>query len=70
MYSDDQRRAGYGRGFTLSDHADWPGLLRSIEDTGAKRVIAMHGDTSYLLAHLNAQGIAAEEISIKDTPPR
>lgn len=31
------------RGFVLSDHADWPGLLRTVEKTGARRVLATHG---------------------------
>jgi hypothetical protein len=28
-----RRRKGYDRGFVLSDHADWPGLLRTIEES-------------------------------------
>lgn len=31
------------RGFVLSDHADWPGLLRTVDKTGARRVLATHG---------------------------
>lgn len=53
----------YGRGFTLSDHVDWPGLLRTIEETGATRVLAMHGKTETLIAHLTARGIAATELA-------
>ena len=30
-------------GFVLSDHADWPGLLRTIRETGAQRVGVTHG---------------------------
>ena len=30
-------------GFVLSDHADWPGLLRTIEESGATRVGVTHG---------------------------
>jgi len=30
-------------GFVLSDHADWTGLLRTIEQTGAQRVGVTHG---------------------------
>lgn len=38
-----RRRSGLGRGFVLSDHADWPALLQSIEETGACRVLVTHG---------------------------
>ena len=31
----NRRRRGLDRGFALSDHADWPGLLAAIEATGA-----------------------------------
>ena len=34
----NRRRRGLDRGFALSDHADWPGLLAAIEATGAERV--------------------------------
>ncbi|MGI8673077.1 MAG: ligase-associated DNA damage response exonuclease [Luteitalea sp.] len=38
-----RRWKGVGRGFVLSDHADWPGLLETIAATGARRVLATHG---------------------------
>lgn len=53
------RRRDWDRGFILSDHADWNGLLRSIEETGARRVIAMHGHTEVLIDVLRARGIEA-----------
>jgi len=56
---DSRRRAAYDRGFCLSDHADWPGLIRSIEETGAKRVLTMHGNSEALIAHLRGLGIEA-----------
>ena len=62
MRLDSRRRAAYDRGFTLSDHSDWPGLIRSIEETGAKRVLTMHGDSTTLIAHLKAGGIDARPI--------
>jgi putative mRNA 3-end processing factor len=37
------RRRGVDRGFVLSDHADWPGLMGAIGATGAQRVIVTHG---------------------------
>src|SRR3546814_19280141 len=48
MGADNGRAAKYDRGFTLSDHADWPSLLRTNDATGARRVLAMHGDTALL----------------------
>jgi putative mRNA 3-end processing factor len=57
---DSARQRGYDRGFTMSDHADWPGLLRTIEQTGARRVRTWHGDSTALLAHLQVQGLDAQ----------
>ena len=37
------RRKGLGAAFTLSDHADWPGLIQTVRDTGAAHVFATHG---------------------------
>ena len=53
----NRRRRNYDRGFVLSDHADWPALLRTVEQTGARRVIATHGDTDALVRVLNERGI-------------
>lgn len=38
-----RRRRAVDRGFVLSDHCDWQGLLESIQATGAERVICTHG---------------------------
>ncbi|MGB0767540.1 MAG: ligase-associated DNA damage response exonuclease [Phycisphaeraceae bacterium] len=45
------------RGFVMSDHADWPGLLDTIEATGATRVGCAHGYTDELTRHLTEQGL-------------
>ncbi|ROO24033.1 mRNA 3'-end processing factor [Salinisphaera orenii MK-B5] len=55
----NRRRRGYDRGFVLSDHADWPGLIETIEQTGATRVLATHGRTDVLVAYLRERGIDA-----------
>jgi len=57
------RHAIYDHGFALSDHADWPGLLLSIEQTGARQVRTMHGDSAMLLAHLRVQGLNASDLA-------
>ena len=39
-------------GFALSDHADWPNLIRTIRETGATRVGLTHGSASTLARYL------------------
>jgi putative mRNA 3-end processing factor len=51
-----RRRKGYDRGFVLSDHADWPALLRTIEETGARRVRVTHGYAHELARYLAERG--------------
>ena len=55
-----RRRGGLDRGFVLSDHADWPGLLRAIEASRAERVIVTHGSVPVLVRHLREQGLQAD----------
>lgn len=57
-----RRRRAIDRGFVLSDHADWNGLLQSIQETGAEQVWVTHGYTAPLIAWLREQGLAAEAI--------
>ena len=54
-----RRRGGYDRGFVLSDHADWPGLMGAIAATGAERVIVTHGSVPVMVRHLAEQGLLA-----------
>jgi len=56
----NRRRRNYDRGFVISDHADWPDLFRTVRETGARRVIATHGNTDAIIRALREQGIAAE----------
>jgi len=58
-----RRRRGFDRGFVVSDHADWPGLLRTIRETGAQHVYAMHGHRDALVRYLReVEGIDADPI--------
>jgi putative mRNA 3-end processing factor len=50
-----QRWRGYDRGFVISDHADWPGLIETIKASGARKVLATHGNTTALVRYLNEQ---------------
>jgi putative mRNA 3-end processing factor len=55
----NRRRRGLDRGFVLSDHADWPGLLAAIEATGAERIFATHGSVGPLTRYLKEKGLDA-----------
>ncbi len=57
-----RRRKGYDRGFALSDHADWPALLRTIEETGARRVLVTHGYADELSRYLRERGLDAASL--------
>jgi putative mRNA 3-end processing factor len=57
-----KRQRGYDRGFVLSDHADWPALLATIDDTGAGRVLATHGHADALARQLRERGLEADVI--------
>ncbi|MCL6436406.1 MAG: ligase-associated DNA damage response exonuclease [Leptolyngbyaceae cyanobacterium HOT.MB2.61] len=48
-----RRRRGYERGFVLSDHADWQGLVNTVLQTGAKTVYVTHGQSDVLSRYLN-----------------
>jgi putative mRNA 3-end processing factor len=51
-----RRRRGFDRGFVISDHADWPDLLRTFEETGAERVLTTHGYAEPLARYLRERG--------------
>lgn len=57
-----RRRAGVDRGFVLSDHADWPGLVQAIGATGAQRIIVTHGQEAVLVRWLQEQGLDASSM--------
>jgi len=59
----NRRRRGVDQGFALSDHADWPGLLRAIEATGASRVFTTHGSAATLARYLRERGLDARPIA-------
>ncbi len=61
MLRGTRRRRAADRGFALSDHADWPGLLQAIKATGAQNVITTHGYTSVFSKYLNEIGINSVE---------
>lgn len=54
-----RRRAG-DRGFVISDHADWQGLLTAIKETGAENIYVTHGYTDIFTRYLNDSGYRAQ----------
>jgi putative mRNA 3-end processing factor len=58
-----RRRRALDRGFAISDHADWPALLQTVEESGAQRVLATHGDSAALVRFLSERGVEAASLS-------
>jgi len=63
-----RRRRALDRGFTISDHADWPALLLTIAETGAERVLATHGDSAALVRLLGERGLEAGALATQFAP--
>ena len=58
-----RRRKGYERGFVLSDHADWNGLLKTIKESEAKQVYVTHGQDDVIAKYLREiEGIKADPL--------
>ncbi len=51
-----RRRRSVDRGFILSDHVDWPGLLRAIDESGAEHIGVTHGYAEQTARYLRDQG--------------
>ncbi len=58
----NRRRRGYDRGFVMSDHADWPALIQTIEESQARQVLATHGRSDILVRYLTERGMRAAEL--------
>ncbi|MFT6089338.1 ligase-associated DNA damage response exonuclease [Sulfitobacter sp.] len=56
-----RRRAG-DRGFVISDHADWDGLLLAIKQTEAENIYVTHGYTDIFSRYLNINGWNAQVV--------
>lgn len=54
-----RRRRAIDKGFVLSDHCDWQGLLQAIEGTGCEKVICTHGYTEIFSRYLREKGYDA-----------
>ncbi|WP_296316742.1 ligase-associated DNA damage response exonuclease [Winogradskyella sp. UBA3174] len=49
-------------GFTVSDHADWNGLISAVKDSEAEQVYVTHGSQAIFAKYLNEIGIKADEL--------
>jgi len=56
-----KKRSGFDKGFTISDHADWNGLIKTIKESEAKRVFLHHGDGESLATFLREK----EDLNIR-----
>lgn len=56
-----RRRAG-DRGFVISDHADWTGLLSAIKATEAENIYVTHGYTDIFARYLGEIGLNAQVV--------
>lgn len=57
-----RRRRGADRGFVLSDHADWPGLMEAVAATGAEEVVVTHGYVDCVVRMLREKGLDAQPL--------
>lgn len=55
----NRRRRAIDKGFVISDHCDWQGLLESIKETRAEKVICTHGYSRILSRYLSELGYDA-----------
>jgi putative mRNA 3-end processing factor len=60
-----RRRRALDRGFALSDHVDWPNLLRTIDATGAAEVWVTHGFTGPVVRWLCEHGLDARAVQTR-----
>jgi putative mRNA 3-end processing factor len=58
----NSRRRNVDAAFSMSDHADWKGLLAVVHATSAKKVFVTHGFQSVFSRYLNEIGIESAEV--------
>ncbi len=57
-----RRRRSVDRGFVLSDHADWNGLINTIIASEAETVWVTHGYSAEVVQYLREQGLNARQV--------
>jgi putative mRNA 3-end processing factor len=61
----NRRRRSVDRGFALSDHSDWGGLIDTITAAGAETIWVTHGYSAELVRWLREQGLDAKAITTR-----
>ncbi len=62
-----RRRRAADRGFVLSDHADWTGLLEAVKATEAEHIYVTHGYTDIFTRYLVEIGYDAQVVKTEFT---
>jgi putative mRNA 3-end processing factor len=60
-----RRRRGVDRGFVVSDHVDWPDLLRTVEESKAKTIWVTHGFSHVVARYLSELGYDARPLATR-----
>ncbi|MEM1224740.1 MAG: ligase-associated DNA damage response exonuclease [Planctomycetota bacterium] len=55
-----RRRRSVDRGFVLSDHVDWPGLMTAIDASRASKIWVTHGTADVVARYLQSSGVDAQ----------
>ncbi|MDJ0783859.1 MAG: ligase-associated DNA damage response exonuclease [Desulfosarcinaceae bacterium] len=63
-----RRRRAVDRGFVISDHSDWEGLVATVTRSGADWIGLTHGYAAEMARWLQDQGHTAEVIDLSDRP--
>jgi len=68
MVRGSRRRRALDRGFVLSDHCDWPGLIAAVKATGAHRLGVTHGQAAVFARYAQEElGLDAFTLSTRYT---
>jgi putative mRNA 3-end processing factor len=62
-----RKQRGVDLGLVLSDHADWPSLLKAIKASEATRVLVTHGSVPVMVRYLREQGLEADALETEFT---
>ena len=66
MFSETYTGTGASGPASASDHADWASLLRTVKETGAKKILVTHGSIETLSRYLQEElGVDAEPLTTK-----
>ena len=60
-----RRRRAVDRGFVLSDHCDWNGLIDSIMASEAQTVWVTHGYSAEVVQYLKERGLNARRVDTR-----